>query len=127
MLQTVISNLSVHDSKRAFTALFVLFSFAYASAFQGKLEKVSIVQCGVKSCATVAGASADVGLISTNVSLQNATLSVRQNAGKIELYSAGEIYFDNISQRIYLRGVAELKNAEAFYDLKSETLTVFSH
>ncbi len=108
-------------------AIFFIFAAAQASAFQGRMETVSIVQCGVKSCATVSGPSADVSFFSTNLSLQKAKLSLRQQLhGKTQEYNVSEIYFDNNSQRIYLHGVAELKNSEAFYDLRSEVLTVFN-
>lgn len=127
MLRTIIRTNLFQTTKRALAALFVLFYFAQASAFQGRMQNVSIVQCGAKSCATVSASSADVSWVSANLSLLKAKLTLKEFNGKSQHYNVNDLYFDNAAQRIYLHGVAELKNAEAFYDLKSEKLTVFSN
>ena len=126
-MPAIVVNPSVQNAKRALVALFVLFSTTQAFGFQGRMQDVSIVQCGAKSCATVTASAADVSWLSANMSLQKAKLTVKQTSGGSKEYNVNEIYFDHGGQRIYLHGVAELKNAEAFYDLKSEKLTVFAN
>lgn len=127
-MRTVIRKELLLNTKGAALALFVLFSLSFqANAFQGKMEKVSLAQCGAKACVSLTAAEAEVSWFSSNMNLQKAKLSVRQLRGKSEIYNVNEVYVDHVGQRIYLHGVAELKNAEAFYDLRSEQLTVFSN
>jgi hypothetical protein len=106
----------------------LLFSLPSQAFFRtsGKITGFNLTSCGVKNCLSIESGKAFTGMIPSNFAFDSAFISIVDKKTKKTLkVQAEDIFFDSMSDKIFIRKMTEHKNAEAIYDLKTEKLSIY--
>lgn len=104
----------------------ILLAWGTQAAHAGEITGFQLKSCGEKNCLSISSPKAFSGIISTNYAFESAAIRIHEKTSQhITELNSHDVYFDAVSQKIYIRRMAEHKNSEAIYDLKAETLALY--
>ena len=106
----------------------LLFSLQGQANFgmSGKITGFNLNSCGIKNCLSIESGKAFTGMIPSSFAFDSALISIVNKKTKKETkVQAEDIFFDSVANKIFIRKMAEYKNAEAIYDLKTEKLSIY--
>ncbi len=110
-------------------AVLSTFSLAHGSTLSGDIEDFSLNSCGIKNCITITASKASVGILDGNYGLANAKMLVKNKnqIRKIVEFNSSDLYFDDLSKKVFLRTITERPHSEAYYDLQTEKFYFFKN
>lgn len=97
-----------------------------STSLHGEITGFNLNSCGVKNCLVVKSDKAYTGMMSSSYAFDSASIEItNKKSKKITTLSSADTYFDSVSNKIFIRRIAEYKNAEAIYDLATEKLSIY--
>lgn len=104
----------------------VLLTSATAHAGSGEILGFKLKSCGEKNCLSIDSEKAYSGMISANYAFATASIAITvKESKKTTLLQTQDVYFDSLSQKVFIRKMDGHKNTEAIYDLVSEKLSFY--
>ncbi len=107
-------------------ALFLSIQAKALMSFHGEITGFNLNSCGIKNCLVVSSSKAYTGMMSSSYAFDSASIAITdKKTKKTTTLNSEDTYFDSISNKIFIRKIAEYKNAEAIYDLATEKLSIY--
>lgn len=104
----------------------ILFTSGLQTALAGEITGFQLKSCGEKNCLSIESPKAFSGMIASSYAFEKAAIRIHEkNTSRVTALNSHDVYFDSVSQKIFIRSMAEHKNSEAIYDLKAETLALY--
>jgi hypothetical protein len=109
-----------------FTTLSPLYGTAATVQLSAQITGFNLSTCGPKNCLTVKSENASVGMLGGNYAFASAKVTINdRKTGKSEVLSSKDTYYDIASKKLFMRDLADKRDADAIYDLEKEKLSFF--
>lgn len=106
----------------------VLLLSIHGQAFgsNGVITDFKMSSCGKQNCIQLQASKAYSGMVSSNYAFESVNIVIKDKKTKKETrLRSSDAYFDSLSNKIYIRSIANSDGTEAIYDLETDTLATY--